>query len=107
LLATFGSIATLLKRDEVNNLWIPAEWVIVSVCAMGAVGPALLWIIDQLVYHRLLNALFILGSQARVRPARAAADTRIHVRVIWNEISTSQLSGEVDSIGLGGAIENS
>ena len=61
LLAAFASIATLLKRDQVSNMWIPVEWVIVSVCAMGAVGLALLWIIDQLVYHRLLNAIFITG----------------------------------------------
>jgi hypothetical protein len=28
---------------------------------MGAGGLALLWIIDQLVYHRLLNSVFIVG----------------------------------------------
>jgi hypothetical protein len=61
LLASFGAIATLLKRDEVTNLWIPADLVIASICAMGAAGLFLLWIIDQLVYHRLLNALFIVG----------------------------------------------
>ena len=61
LLAAFGAIATLLKRDEADKLWIPPEWVIGSICAMGAGGLALLWIIDQLVYHRLLNAAFIVG----------------------------------------------
>jgi hypothetical protein len=61
LLAAFSAIATLMKRDEVNKLWLPPEWIIASICAMGAVGLALLWIIDQLVYHRLLNAVFIVG----------------------------------------------
>jgi hypothetical protein len=61
LLAAFGAIATLLKREEADKLWVPPEWVIGSICAMGAGGLALLWIIDQLVYHRLLNAAFIVG----------------------------------------------
>jgi hypothetical protein len=61
LLAAFGAIATLLKREEADKLWVPPEWVIGSICAMGAGGLALLWIIDQLVYHRLLNAVFIVG----------------------------------------------
>lgn len=76
LLAAFGAIATLLKRDQVNSLWIPTEWVIVSVCAMGAVGLALLWIIDQLVYHRLLNALFIVGLKLEYDQHRLASDQR-------------------------------
>jgi hypothetical protein len=61
LLAAFGAIATLLKREEADKLWVPPEWVIGSISAMGAGGLALLWIIDQLVYHRLLNAAFIVG----------------------------------------------
>ena len=61
LLAAFGAIATLLRREEADKLWVPPEWVIGSICAMGAGGLALLWIIDQLVYHRLLNAAFIVG----------------------------------------------
>jgi len=61
LLAAFGAIATLLKREETDKLWVSPEWVIGSICAMGAGGLALLWIIDQLVYHRLLNAAFIVG----------------------------------------------
>jgi hypothetical protein len=61
LLATFGSLATLLKEKEAEALWVPTEWVIVAICAMGSTGLALLWVIDQLVYHRLLNAAFIVG----------------------------------------------
>jgi hypothetical protein len=61
LLAAFGAIATLLKREEADKLWVPPEWVVASICAMGAGGLALLWIVDQLVYHRLLNAAFIVG----------------------------------------------
>lgn len=76
LLAAFGAIATLLKRDQVNNLWIPTEWVIVAVCAMGAVGLALLWIIDQLVYHRLLNALFIVGLKLEYDQCERPYDQR-------------------------------
>lgn len=61
LLAAFGSLAALLKRKEVEALWLPAEWMIVAICVMGSAGLALLWVIDQLVYHRLLNAAFIVG----------------------------------------------
>jgi hypothetical protein len=61
LLASFGAIATLLKREEADALWLPHEWVIVAICVMGATGVALLWVVDQLVYHRLLNAVFIVG----------------------------------------------
>lgn len=61
LLASFGAIATLLKRKEAEALWLPAVWVIVVICVMGATGLALLWVVDQLVYHRLLNAVFIVG----------------------------------------------
>jgi len=71
LLAAFGGIATLLKREEADKLWVPPEWVIGSICAMGAGGLALLWIIDQLVYHRLLNAAFIVGLKLeRDEPSR-------------------------------------
>jgi hypothetical protein len=61
LLASFGAIATLLKRKEADALWLSAHWVIVAICVMGATGLALLWVVDQLVYHRLLNAVFIVG----------------------------------------------
>ena len=61
LLAAFASLATLLKRKEAAALWLPEEWVIVTICVMGSAGLALLWVIDQLVYHRLLNAVFIVG----------------------------------------------
>jgi hypothetical protein len=60
LLATFGAAALLLRRTEGEDYWIPAEWLLVTVCVMGATGLALLWLIDQLVYHRLLNAAFLL-----------------------------------------------
>jgi hypothetical protein len=61
LLASFGAISTVLRREEAKALLVPAEWVIVVICAMGSTGLALLWVMDQLVYHRLLNAVFVVG----------------------------------------------
>jgi hypothetical protein len=60
LLATFAAAALVLRRTEDQDYWIPAAWLVVIICAMGGTGLALLWLIDQLVYHRLLNAAFLL-----------------------------------------------
>jgi hypothetical protein len=61
LLAAFGAITTLLNQQESASLLLPLEWVICLVSVMGAIGLVLLWIIDQLVYHRLLNAIVLVG----------------------------------------------
>jgi hypothetical protein len=77
LLAAFGAIASVLTRDEGQMLAFSNELAIAAICAMGSTGVALLWTQDEMVYHRLLNALVVLGmkleaSDPDVPPIHAA-----------------------------------
>lgn len=60
LLAALGAIAFLIRGDITNPLVQPRVLVAI-VCLMGNIGLVVLWVLDQLVYHRLLNAVFLLG----------------------------------------------
>jgi len=60
LLAALGAIAFLVRQNLADAL-IDAKLLIGIVALMGNVGLLVLWILDQLVYHRLLNAVFLLG----------------------------------------------
>jgi hypothetical protein len=60
LLGTFAASAVILRRPAEEDPWLPGAWLVVIICVMGATGLALLWLIDQLVYHRLLNSAFVL-----------------------------------------------
>jgi len=59
-LATFAGLAVLSKAEAVNWLAPPAflAWL---VCMLAVFGLALLWIMDQYVYQRLLEAPFLYG----------------------------------------------
>lgn len=61
LLAALGAIAYLLQADAGGKCLVPQELLISVVAVMGIVGICVLWIQDQLVYHRLLNSVFLLG----------------------------------------------
>ena len=59
LLAVFAGIGfSLSQKLQIN---IPCELLIAAIAAAGCVGIGLLWILDLLVYHRLLDACFIEG----------------------------------------------
>src|SRR3954467_1267945 len=60
LLASLGAIAYLV-RQQLTGLLVDAKLLIVIVCLMANLGLLILWILDQMVYHRLLNAVFLLG----------------------------------------------
>ncbi|MGA9365512.1 MAG: hypothetical protein WBW16_14205 [Bacteroidota bacterium] len=60
LLVALGAIAFLVRGGAASPLVAPKVLVPV-VCLMGNIGLVVLWILDQLVYHRLLNAVFLLG----------------------------------------------
>jgi hypothetical protein len=60
LLVALGAIAFLVRGAAESPLVAPKVLVPV-VCLMGNIGLVVLWILDQLVYHRLLNAVFLLG----------------------------------------------
>ena len=60
LLASLGAIAYLVRQQLTDSL-VDAKLLIVIVCLMANLGLLILWILDQMVYHRLLNAVFLLG----------------------------------------------
>jgi hypothetical protein len=61
MLAAFGAIALLLKTDN-DVTWLVSPAVLVSVISfMATLGLVILWINDQLVYQRLLNAGFLVA----------------------------------------------
>lgn len=59
LLATFGAIGFILSQKF--EVAIDRELLITVIAIVGAVGIALLWVLDLLVYHRLLDSCFIEG----------------------------------------------
>ena len=61
MLAAFGAIAILLKTSG-NVQWVVSPAILVcTVSAMATMGLLVLWINDQLVYQRLLDAGFIIA----------------------------------------------
>ena len=60
LLAALGAIAWLVK-SKVDGSMLDPRLLIAIVAAMGNLGLLVTWILDQVVYHRLLNAAFLLG----------------------------------------------
>lgn len=68
LLAALGAIAYLIKGiylgdNDASKVMINAKLLISIVSLMGTFGLLILWILDQMVYHRLLNAVFLLGMR--------------------------------------------
>lgn len=60
LLTALGAIAFLVTQSPEGTL-IDAKIMIAIVALMGNTGLLILWILDHLVYHRLLNSVFLLG----------------------------------------------
>lgn len=56
LLASFGGIGFLLKENL--KMVIPLEVAMIGIGMAGSIGNILIWIVDLLVYHRLLDACF-------------------------------------------------
>jgi hypothetical protein len=65
LLATFAGIGFTL----LNGKSIPIDWLLAAavIAVLGAAGISLLWNLDLLVYHRLLDAAFYTGLQIEKR----------------------------------------
>ena len=61
LLATFGGIGFLLSTEI--DLEVDPAFLIAGVAGAGAVGIYLLWIVDLLVYQRLLSSAFTWRGQ--------------------------------------------
>jgi hypothetical protein len=57
LLATFAGIGFILS--EKLNMLIPLDLTIAAIAVAGSIGIYLLWNLDHMVYHRLLESAFI------------------------------------------------
>lgn len=60
LLAALGAIAFLVRQNIAGSM-LDARLLIAIIALMANTGLLILWILDQLVYHRLLNSVFLLG----------------------------------------------
>ena len=66
LLTTLAAIAFIVRGAYVvdggkSYLMMSPRSLIAIICCMGNLGLFVLWQLDQMVYHRLLNAVFLLG----------------------------------------------
>ncbi len=60
LLAAFSAMGFVVST-KISIDVAPTELIVAAIAAAGAIGIWLLWIVDILVYHRLLDACFIEG----------------------------------------------
>ncbi len=92
MLATFAGIGFLLTRSK--ELPLPVDVAIPLIAFAGAVGAFILWVMDLMVYHRLLHACFEtarglecahpgLLPQTRSRMIETQHDGRVTYRVRW------------------------
>ncbi len=68
LLAAFGGIGFVLTT-ELSFVAVPAELAVALIGVAAAAGLYLLWMLDLLVYHRLLDAAFIEALRLEERHA--------------------------------------
>lgn len=66
LLVSLGAIAFIIRgaylsQNGKSYLMLDPRSLIIIICCMGNLGLFVLWQLDQMVYHRLLNAVFLLG----------------------------------------------
>ncbi len=61
LLTAFGAIAMLLRTDGTVTWLFPKPVLLVLVATMASIGLFTLWIVDQIVYQRLLGSAFMVG----------------------------------------------
>jgi hypothetical protein len=62
ILGTLAGLGWLLEPSRSSGSWpVPLGLLLVTVCMLGVAGIATLWVLDQLVFHRLLDAVFLVG----------------------------------------------
>jgi hypothetical protein len=61
LLASLGAIGWLFSSYDHETWPLPLGFLIVVVTTLGCVGMITLWVMDQLVFHRLLTSVFLVG----------------------------------------------
>jgi hypothetical protein len=62
ILGALAALGWLLEPARAALRWdLPVGLLAGSVCALATAGIATLWVLDQLVFHRLLNSVFLVG----------------------------------------------
>lgn len=61
LLASLGATGWLFNSYDPSTWPLPLGLLVVVVMTLGAVGMITLWVMDQLVFHRLLTSVFLVG----------------------------------------------
>ncbi len=92
LLAAFGAMGFLLSTD-LKITYLPNEVAILGIALAASIGLLLLWVMDLLVYHRLLDACFVEAmrlenenpSLPQVRRNMVASQPggEVSIRVMW------------------------
>lgn len=61
LLASLGAIGWLFSSYNHETWPLPLGFLVVIVTTLGSIGIIMLWVMDQLVFHRLLSSVFLVG----------------------------------------------
>jgi hypothetical protein len=61
LLAALAALGWLLDPSKPSSWVIPLGLLLIAVCLLGVAGVATLWVLDQLVFYRLLGSVFLVG----------------------------------------------
>jgi mannose-6-phosphate isomerase-like protein (cupin superfamily) len=89
LLAAFSGIGFVVSKTFSIN--VPSEILIAGIALAGAIGIYLLWVVDILVYHRLLDSCFVEGLKLE-RQVRSLPPFR------HNMMKTQQRRGVLSSV---------
>jgi hypothetical protein len=61
VLAALAALGWLLDPGKPPSWAIPLGLLLIAICGLAVAGVATLWVLDQLVFHRLLNSVFLVG----------------------------------------------
>src|SRR5437867_11999155 len=61
IVGAFGAMGWLLQAAAAEGLLLPRILLLFAIALMATLGLSLLWILDQMVYHRLLDSVFLVG----------------------------------------------
>ncbi len=61
LLASLGAIGWIFSTYNADAWPLPMGFLVVVVATLGSIGITTLWVMDQLVFFRLLNSVFLVG----------------------------------------------
>ena len=61
LLASLGAIGWIFSTYNAETWPLPMGFLVIVVTTLGSIGITTLWVMDQLVFFRLLNSVFLVG----------------------------------------------